>query len=81
MDNERAKYMGYLAQYEETARRIETTLKGLVTSMRNLLDPLEAVADLKTDLIFQQASQLAYQQGELKAVTDQIREAKRILGR
>lgn len=81
MDSERAKYQGYLAQYEQDARAVESDMKGIVSGMRDLLNPLEPVARLKADVIFQQASRLAYRQTELKNLLDQIEEAKRILGR
>ncbi len=79
--SERLKFQGRLGELELEAKKRELIMKGIVSGMRDLLDPLEAVADLKADVIFQQASLLAFQQSELKAVLEQIKEAKRILGR
>lgn len=81
MDSERYKFQGRLQELELEAKKTELTMKGIVTAMRDLLDPLDAVGDLKTDVIFEQAGQLAYHHTTLRATLEQIREAKRILGR
>lgn len=79
--SERLKFEGRLGELEREAKRLELVIKGIVSAMRDLLDPLDPVADLKGDVIFELAAQLAHQQSELKAVLDQVKEAKRILGR
>jgi hypothetical protein len=79
--SERLKFQGRLQELELEAKKTELMMKGIVTAMRDLLDPLEAVQDLKTDVIFEQANQLSHYHSALRATRELIAEAKRIMGR
>lgn len=79
--NERLKHQGRLAEKELEVKGLVIHIKGLVTSMRDLLDPLEKCEDLKADIIADQALNLATAVGDLHAAQFEIKEINKVLGR
>lgn len=78
--NERAKYRGHLAEAEEKEALLETRLKGLVESLRDQLDPIADVGELKGEIIAFQATEFAAIQIELKQIRSKISTIKKHLG-
>jgi len=79
--SERLKFQGKLAEKEMTAKNLRLKIQGLVTSLRDALDPTEAAEELKADLIAAQALELAEAESSLKKVLAEIKAIKQILGR
>lgn len=78
--SERAKYRGILAETEDEIRKIENRMKGLVGAMRDQLNPFEDLGDLKTEVIAEQAMELASQRIELVEKRDRAKALKKHLG-
>jgi len=78
--NERLKYQGRLAEKRQQARRLKLRLDGLVTSLRNQLDPTEDVAGLKADLIAEEALEFATRLGDYRALLEEIAKIEKLLG-
>ena len=81
MSEERLKFQGRLMEKELTAKGLETQIDGLVRSLRDLLDPFEQTAELKTDLIADQAMRLGTLQIRYKEALAEIGAIKKVLGR
>lgn len=79
--NERLKYQGRLVEREQEERRLKLRLEGLVTSLRDQLDPTVDVVKLKGKLIAEEALQFAGLLGDLKAVQEDIAKIRELLGR
>ena len=78
--NERLKFQGKLLEKQRDAERIRLSLKGLVGSLRDALDPTEAVEELDRDLIIQQAAEFGMKQIDLLGALEEIRVLKKELG-
>lgn len=78
--SERAKYRGHLAEAEEKEALLETRLKGLVESLRDQLDPIADVGELKGEIIASQATEFATIQIELISIRGKISTIKKHLG-
>lgn len=81
MNEERAKYMGRRAEAELRAKDLRVACDGLVTSLRNNLDPTVPVERLWGDVIASQALDLSNKLIELEAVLSEIARINDILGR
>jgi uncharacterized coiled-coil protein SlyX len=79
--NERLKFQGKLTEKEMEVNRLRLKIQGLVTSLRDALDPTEAAEELKAEVVAQQALELADAQSSLKKLLAEIRAIKKILGR
>jgi len=79
--SERLKFQGRLAEKEIEGKRLVLRINGLRDSLRNLLDPFEDVAELRGELIAQQAVELAGMQADLDGVSAEIAAIKKALGR
>ena len=77
--SENLKFKGRLLEKEQEQKRLSLRIKGLVSSLRELLDPFEKLEDLKTDMISEQAMMLEARQIELKQVNAEIRAIKKAL--
>lgn len=78
---ERLKFMGRLEEKNLQVKNLKLKIEGLVKSMREHLDPTEPVEDLRLDLVSQQALEAADNQIELKALLEEIKVIKKLLGR
>lgn len=79
--SERLKFEGRLAQKDHEARGLQVQIRGLVESLRDLLDPFEKPEDLKAEQISDQALRLATRIGDYRQALDEIREIRRALTR
>jgi hypothetical protein len=77
--SEKLKFKGRLLEKEQEEKKLSLRIKGLVTSLRELLDPFEEIEDLKADIISEQAMTLEARQIELKEVRAEIRAIKKAL--
>jgi hypothetical protein len=59
LQGERLQFQGRLGEKKIEAKKIEVRMNGLVEAMRNDLNPFEEVEDLNTELIVEQALDLA----------------------
>lgn len=78
--SERAKMKGQLAEANEKEALLETRLQGLVDSLRDQLDPIADVGELKGEIIATQATEFAAIQIELVQVRQKIETIKKYLG-
>jgi len=77
--SENLKFKGRLLEKEQEQKKLSLRIKGLVSSLRELLDPFEKLEDLKADMISEQAMMLEARQIELKQVNAEIRAIKKAL--
>ena len=77
--SENLKFKGRLLEKEREEKKLSLRIKGLVTSLRELLDPFEKLVDLKADIISEQALSLEARQIELKEIRAEIRAIKKAL--
>lgn len=78
--NEKIKHEGRLGEKEREAEGLRLTLRGLVDSLRDKLDPIDPVEELEAAMIQNMSMQFAQRQAELKGVLEDIRKIKKILG-
>jgi hypothetical protein len=81
VNEEILKNRGRLVEAELDARRNEIAVKGLVQSLRGLLDPFEPTADLKDERILDQTLRLCNLVIGLRGRLAHIAELKKALGR
>lgn len=79
--NENLKFKGRLLEKTQEAVGLTIRIKGLVASLRDLLDPFEEIEDLKADIISEQAMDLAARQIEYKEVKAEIKAIRKALGK
>ena len=79
--NENLKFKGRLLEKSREAVGLTLRIKGLVASLRELLDPFEEIEDLKADMISEQAMELAARQIEYKEVKAEIKAIGKALGK
>lgn len=78
---ERLKHLGRLEETKLQARETEIRMRGLIESLRDHLDPFEKYTDLDTELIAQQALELAQLKIAYGGLCDEIKAIEKILGR
>lgn len=79
--SEKTKFKGRLVDKELEEKQLALKINGLVTSLRDLLDPFEEIEDLKVDMIADQAAQLLKAHIEHKNVKAKIRAIRKALGK
>ena len=79
--SENLKFKGRLMEKSQEAVGLTLQIKGLVASLRDLLDPFEEIEDLKADMISEQAMELAARQIEYKEVKAEIKAIGKALGK
>ena len=79
--NENLKFKGRLQEKAQESVGLTLRIKGLVASLRDLLDPFEEIEDLKADIISEQAVELAGRQIEYKEVKAEIKAITKALGK
>ena len=78
---ERLKNEGRLAEKGREKTKLRLIIDGLVESIRDLLDPFEAIEDIKADVAAQQAVALAEKQIRYIELLAEIKALKKALGR
>lgn len=81
MENEALKFEGRLGRKRHDAEKLKLRLNGLRASVRNTLDPFEAVEKLKLDVAAEEVLEMARLQIELKAALETIQAIEEALGR
>lgn len=81
MYEERLKFQGRLAEAELEAKHAAISARGMIGSLRNLLDPVAPLDDLDPDQISDQALRLSNTLAEYREKIAKIAEIKRMLGR
>jgi chaperonin cofactor prefoldin len=79
--SETLKFKGRLQEKAQEAAGLTLQIKGLVASLRDLLDPFEEIEDLQADIISEQAMELAARQIEYKEVKAEIKAIGKALGK
>ena len=79
--SEKLKFEGRLSEKSREAVGLTLRIKGLVASLRELLDPFEEIEDLQADMISEQAMELAARQIEYKEVKAEIKAIGKALGK
>ena len=79
--SERLKFQGRLAEKEREAKTLELRISGLRDGLRETLDPFEAIADLKADVIAAQAVDLAELHIRYMETMGEIAAIRKALGR
>ena len=79
--SENLKFKGRLQEKSREAVGLTLRIKGLVASLRELLNPFEEIEDLKGDMISEQAMELAARQIEYIEVEAEIKAIGKALGK
>lgn len=75
------KFQGRLGEKEMEARSLKLSAEGLIKSLREILDPFEAVEDLNIELASQEMANLEKTMLELRDTLHDITAIKKALGR
>ena len=81
LEGERLQFQGRLGEKEIEAKKIEIKANGLVNAMRNDLSPFEAIKDINTELIVEQALELAQLKISYISALKEVNAIKKALGR
>lgn len=81
LGDERLQFQGRLGEKEIEAKKIEIRANGLVDAMRNGLSPFEAIEDINTELIVEQALELAQSKIDYISALKEISAIKKALGK
>lgn len=79
--SERLKFQGRLAEKELRARELKLKMKGLISAIRDRLDPFEDLMSIETEIAYEQSFELYRVQVECKAVMAEIEGIKKALGK
>ncbi len=79
--NERLKFMGRLEERRLEAEQLKLRLRGLRDSIRDILDPFDAVEELQGDVLAAQAVEFAALQIRCREVLSEAAVIRRTLGR
>lgn len=79
--SERLKYMGQRAELELKKKSLEIQIKGLVANLRDALDPLLPIGDLRTAEIMEWSFELADARDRFSETVSSLNQIKDILGR
>lgn len=81
LEGERLQFQGRLGEKKIEAEKAKIKIKGLVDSMRTLLNPFVAIDDLDTDLIVEYSMDLAQLKIVYVTVMQEIAAIKKALGK
>jgi hypothetical protein len=79
--SEYLKFQGKLYEKDLEAKQLKLRMGALVSGLRDLLDPTEPVESLDTEQIADQALLLRSHAIELGAVTEEIANIKKLMGK
>ena len=80
LQGERLQFQGRLGEKKIEAKKIEIKMNGLVEAMRNDLNPFEEVENLNTELIVEQALDLAQLKINYISALKEIKAIQKALG-
>jgi hypothetical protein len=80
-NDERLKHQGRLAEAELEAKRAAIAAKGLINSLRNLIDPFEELENLSPDMIVDQALRLGNLLAQHREKQSEVAAIRKALGR
>lgn len=80
MDMERLKHQGRLAEKEQTAKRLDLSIRGDIAAIRDILDPFSPLPDLRVDVAAVQAVEMAGKHAEYCGLLAEIKAIKKALG-
>ncbi len=78
--SERLKFGGRLRENEIRAKELKLKLTGLITGVRNILDPFGTMAEIDFEMAAAQAAEAASISIDFRATLDEIRRIKKELG-
>ena len=81
MSEERLKFLGRRSELELKKKNLALRIEGQVNSMRDALDPLKPIQDLRTDRIVSAALDLADSCDRHREVMADLQKISDILGR
>lgn len=81
LEGERLQFQGRLGEKKIEAEKARIRIKGLVNSMRAILNPFGDIEELDTDLIVEQALDLAQLKIEYVSAMQEIEAIKKALGK
>lgn len=81
LQSERLQFQGRLGEKKIEAKKIEIKMTGLVSAMRDNLNPFEEIEDLNTDLIVEQALDLAQLKINYVSAMQEIKAIQKALGK
>lgn len=79
-DTERLTIRGRLAEKEQEARRLEISIQGDITAVRNILAPFAPLIEIKADQAAVQAVELAAKHADYLGIIGEIAAMKKALG-
>lgn len=80
MSEERLKREGRLLEYRQEAAKLRLALDGLRRSLRNLLDPDQALRDIRGDLVGHQGLEFWAVQQRYRETLEEIERIEKDLG-
>ena len=78
--SEHLKFLGRRQELELGRKSLEIKAKGLINNLRDALDPLEKIEDLRVDRIVEWAVELADASDRYRQVQARLKEIRDILG-
>ena len=78
--NERLKYLGRRQELETERKALEIRRKGLIDNLRDAMDPLAKIEDLKIDCIGQWSAELAEVAERYRKVVADLKEIRDLIG-
>lgn len=78
--SEHLKFLGRRQELEMGERSLKIRARGLINNLRDALDPLEEISNLRTDRILEWAVELADVGDRTKQVQERLKEIRDILG-
>ena len=81
MSEERLKFLGRRSELEMKKKSLELRIDGLVSGLRDELDPMKPRTDLRTDLIVTMGLDLADAKDRLQEALADLKKIQEILGR
>ena len=81
MSEERLKFLGRRGEMELKKKNLALRIEALVNGMREELDPLKEIPDLRTDLIVSQGLELAEACDRHRETVADLKKIQDILGR
>lgn len=78
---ERLKFAGRLAEKEMEMKKLGLSIRGLIESIRDALDPFAAIDEIHADVAAQMAVELAEKQIRYKELLSEVAALRKALGR
>ena len=79
--SERLKFLGRRQELELEKKKLEIHIQGLINNLRDAMDPLLPVSELKTESIAEWAIGLAEAKDRYMGILDGLKQIREILGK